>query len=33
MSHLADAVRILEREPDRIVLLGAEPSEPETDYG
>src|SRR5216684_36734 len=33
MGHVADAVRILDRQSDRIVLLGAEPSEPETDYG
>src|SRR3989442_5735314 len=33
MGHVADAVRILDRQSDRIVLLGAEASEPETDYG
>jgi mannose-1-phosphate guanylyltransferase len=33
MGHVADAVRILDRQSDRLVLLGAEPSEPETDYG
>ena len=33
MGHVADALRILDRQSDRIVLLGAEPSEPETDYG
>jgi len=33
MGHVADAVRILDRQSDRMVLLGAEPSEPETDYG
>ncbi len=33
MGHVADAVRILDRQSDRIVLLGAAPSEAETDYG
>jgi mannose-1-phosphate guanylyltransferase len=33
MGHVADALTILDRQSDRIVLLGAEPSEPETDYG
>jgi mannose-1-phosphate guanylyltransferase len=33
MGHVADALRILDCQSDRIVLLGAEPSEPETDYG
>jgi mannose-1-phosphate guanylyltransferase len=33
MAHVAGLVEFLERCPDRIVLLGAEPSEPETDYG
>jgi mannose-1-phosphate guanylyltransferase len=33
MAHVAEAVEFLERRPDRIVLLGAEPTEPETDYG
>ena len=33
MEHVAEIVESLERFPERIVLLGAEPSEPETDYG
>jgi mannose-1-phosphate guanylyltransferase len=33
MAHVAEAVEFLEHRPDRIVLLGAEPTEPETDYG
>jgi len=34
MAHIADAVEFLEdRHPERIVLLGAQPSEAETDYG
>ncbi len=33
MEHLAEVVQVVERRPERIVLLGAEPSEPETDYG
>ena len=33
MEHVAGIVEFLERFPERIVLLGAEPSEPETDYG
>ena len=33
MAHIAEAVEFLEHRPERIVLLGAEPSEPETDYG
>jgi mannose-1-phosphate guanylyltransferase len=33
MEHVAEIVEFLERFPERIVLLGAEPSEPETDYG
>jgi mannose-1-phosphate guanylyltransferase len=33
MGHVGDALGFLERQGDRIVLLGAQPSEPETDYG
>jgi len=33
MGHVAEIVEFLERHPERIVLLGAEPNEPETDYG
>jgi mannose-1-phosphate guanylyltransferase len=33
MGHVGDALKFLDRQGDRIVLLGAEPSEPETDYG
>ena len=33
MDTVNDVVEAVERRPDRIVLLGAEPSEPETDYG
>jgi len=33
MGHVDDALGFLDRQGDRIVLLGAEPSEPETDYG
>jgi len=33
MGHVGDALGFLDRQGDRIVLLGAQPSEPETDYG
>jgi mannose-1-phosphate guanylyltransferase len=33
MGHVSDALGFLDRQGDRIVLLGAQPSEPETDYG
>ncbi len=33
MTHVADALGILDRRGECIVLLGAQPSEPETDYG
>jgi mannose-1-phosphate guanylyltransferase len=33
MEHVAEIVEFLERRPERIVLLGAEPSKPEADYG
>ena len=33
MGHVGDVLGFLDRQGDRIVLLGAEPSEPETDYG
>jgi mannose-1-phosphate guanylyltransferase len=33
MTHVADALAILDHQGERIVLLGAPPSEPETDYG
>ena len=33
MGHVGDVLGYLDRQGDRIVLLGAEPSEPETDYG
>ncbi|HWN54512.1 MAG TPA: sugar phosphate nucleotidyltransferase [Methylomirabilota bacterium] len=33
MGHVGDALGFLDRQGDRIVLLGAQPAEPETDYG
>ena len=33
MGHVAEVLNGLELQPDRIVLLGAKPSEPEPDYG
>ena len=33
MGHVGDALEFLDRQGDRIVLLGAQPTEPETDYG
>jgi mannose-1-phosphate guanylyltransferase len=33
MRHVDEILSVLETEPERIILLGAEPSEPETDYG
>jgi mannose-1-phosphate guanylyltransferase len=33
MGHVGDALGFLDRQGDRIVLLGAQPTEPETDYG
>jgi mannose-1-phosphate guanylyltransferase len=33
MDRVNAVVAVLERRPERIVLLGAEPTEPETDYG
>ena len=33
MEHVVEVLKILETQPDRIILLGAEPTEPETDYG
>jgi mannose-1-phosphate guanylyltransferase len=33
MEHVVEVLTILEAQPDRIILLGAEPTEPETDYG
>ena len=33
MGHVGDVLGFLDRQGDRVVLLGAEPSEPETDYG
>ena len=33
MEHVVEVLTILETQPDRIILLGAEPTEPETDYG
>jgi mannose-1-phosphate guanylyltransferase len=33
MAHIAEVIEFLEHRPEHIVLLGAEPSEPETDYG
>ena len=33
MEHVVELVSFVEREPRRIVLLGAPPSEPETEYG
>ncbi len=33
MDHVVEVLDVLEAQPERIILLGAEPSEPETDYG
>ena len=33
MTHIAEVAEFLEHRPERIVVLGAEPSEPETDHG
>ena len=33
MEHVIQGIEAIERRSERIVLLGAEPSEPETDYG
>jgi mannose-1-phosphate guanylyltransferase len=33
LAHVAEAVTISRRRPDRLVLLGMEPDEPETSYG
>ena len=33
MQRVGDAIRAVGRRPDQIVLLGVEPTEPETDYG
>jgi mannose-1-phosphate guanylyltransferase len=33
MEHVVEVLNVLEAQPERIILLGAEPSEPETDYG
>jgi len=33
MDHVVEVLTILETWPNRIILLGAEPTEPETDYG
>ena len=33
MEQVVEVLNILEAEPERIIVLGAEPSEPETDYG
>ncbi len=33
MAHVVEVLNVLEAQPERIILLGAEPSEPETDYG
>jgi mannose-1-phosphate guanylyltransferase len=33
MAHVVEVLNVLEAQPKRIVLLGAEPTEPETDYG
>jgi mannose-1-phosphate guanylyltransferase len=33
MEHVVEVLTILETQPDRIILLGAEPTEAETDYG
>src|SRR5207302_4069497 len=33
MAHVVGVLNVLEAQPERIILLGAEPSEPETDYG
>lgn len=33
MAHVVEVLNVLEAQPERIILLGAEPTEPETDYG
>jgi mannose-1-phosphate guanylyltransferase len=33
MAHVVEVLKVLEAQPERIILLGAEPTEPETDYG
>src|SRR5262245_35445351 len=33
VGHLADVVGFVGRHPDRIVLVGAQPTDPETEYG
>jgi len=33
MEQVVEVLKVLEAQPERIILLGAEPSEPETDYG
>src|SRR5262249_49050600 len=33
MEHVVEVLNALDVQPERIILLGAEPSEPETDYG
>lgn len=33
MAHVVEVLNVLEAHPERIILLGAEPTEPETDYG
>ena len=33
MAHVAKVAAFVEREPQWIVLLGAQPSQPETEYG
>jgi len=32
MAHVVEVLNVLEAQPERIILLGAEPTEPETDY-
>ena len=33
MEQVVEVLNVPEAQPERIILLGAEPSEPETDYG
>ena len=33
VGHLADVGRFIDRHPDRIVIVGAQPTDPETEYG
>jgi mannose-1-phosphate guanylyltransferase len=33
MAHVGEVARAVERHPDRVVLLGAQPTSPEGEYG